>query len=210
MRRLWMRGKKMDFSKAKKNLERNGFEVHVFKTGREAKAYLNGELDGTSIGFGGSKTLDQLGLFESLSEHNDVYWHWRQDPDYAREKSMTTEVYMCSANGLAETGEIVFVDGNGNRAASILWGHKRLILVVGSNKLAPDYTMAVARCRNVACTMRNADFPGRPACVAAGTVGKRCFDCKSKDRECKAMVTLWQPMNGTPCEVILIDEELGY
>ena len=99
----------MDFSKAKKNLERNGFEVHVFKTGREAKAYLNGELDGTSIGFGGSKTLDQLGLFESLSEHNDVYWHWRQDPDYAREKSMTTDVYMCSANGLAETGEIVFV-----------------------------------------------------------------------------------------------------
>jgi hypothetical protein len=102
------------------------------------------------------------------------------------------------------------VDGNGNRAASILWGHKKLILVVGSNKLAPDYTMAVARCRNVACTMRNADFPGQPACVKAGTVGTRCFDCKSKDRQCKAMVTLWQPMNGTPCEVILIDEELGY
>ena len=123
---------------------------------------------------------------------------------------MNTDIYMSSANGLAETGEIIFVDGNGNRAASILWGHKKLILVVGSNKLAPDYTMAVARCRNVACTMRNADFPGQPACVKAGTVGTRCFDCKSKDRQCKAMVTLWQPMNGTPCEVILIDEELGY
>ena len=200
----------MDFTKAKRNLERNGFEVHVFKTGTEAAAHLNEELNDVSIGFGGSKTLDQLGLYESLSEHNDVYWHWRQDADYAREKSMNTDIYMSSANGLAETGEIIFVDGNDNRAASILWGHKKLILVVGNNKLAPDYTMAVARCRNVACTMRNADFPGQPACVKAGTVGTRCFDCKSKNRQCKAMVTLWQPMNGTPCEVILIDEELGY
>ena len=132
----------MDFTKAKRNLERNGFEVHVFKTGTEAAAHLNEELNDVSIGFGGSKTLDQLGLYESLSEHNDVYWHWRQDADYAREKSMNTDIYMSSANGLAETGEIIFVDGNGNRAASILWGHKKLILVVGSNKLAPDYTMA--------------------------------------------------------------------
>ena len=200
----------MNLEKTMKNLRLRGFKASHFASGEEAAAYLAGQIRGCTVGFGGSKTLDQLGLYESLSEHNDVYWHWRQDADYAREKSMNTDIYMSSANGLAETGEIIFVDGNGNRAASILWGHKKLILVVGSNKLAPDYTMAVARCRNVACTMRNADFPGQPACVKAGTVGTRCFDCKSKDRQCKAMGTLWQPMNGTPCEVILIDEELGY
>lgn len=201
---------KTDFTKIKKNLERNGFEVHVFATAAAAAAHLNSELDGVSIGIGGSKTIDQMGLYDMLESHNEVYWHWRQDADFAREKAMTTDIYMCSANGIAETGEIVFVDGNGNRAASLLWGHKKLILVVGSNKIAPDYTLAVARCRNVACTMRNADFAGAQACIKAGTVGTRCFDCRSRDRECKAMVTLWQPMNGTPCEVVLIDEELGY
>ena len=198
-----------DFSKVKKNLETNRFQVKVFKTGEEAAAYLNEELDGVSIGFGGSKTLEALGLFDSLSAHNEVYWHWRQDPDFARAKAMTTDIYMCSANGLAETGEILFVDSMGNRAANLLWGHKKLILVIGSNKLAPDYTLALARCRNVACTKRNADL-GEPACVKAGTVGIRCFDCKSPDRECNAMVTLWRPLRRTDCEVILIDEELGY
>ena len=198
-----------DFTKVEKFLKLNGFQVKVFDTGAEASAYLNEELDGVSIGMGGSKTLDALGLFESLAEHNEVWWHWRQEADLAREKARYTDVYMCSANALSETGEIINVDGNGNRLAGTLWGHKKVIFVIGRNKLAPDYMSAVARCRNVACTTRAADF-GEPACVKAGTVGEKCWDCKSPDRACKAMLTIWQPLESAEYEVILIDEDLGY
>ena len=133
----------------------------------------------------------------------------KQEADLAREKARFTEVYMCSANALAETGEIINVDGNGNRLAGTLWGHKKIIFIIGRNKLAPDYPAAVARCRNVACTTRAADF-GAPACVKAGTVGEKCWDCKSPDRACKAMLTIWQPLESAEYEVILVDEDLGY
>ena len=197
------------FDKVEKMLRLNGFEVTVCANKEEAAEYLNGKIDGVSVGIGGSKTIEALGLSEMLTDHNEAYWHWKMDPDSAREKATTTDVYLSSVNALAETGEIINVDGNGNRVAGTLWGHRKVYFVIGRNKLAPDYQSAVARCRNVACTTRAADF-GEPTCVKAGTVGEKCWDCKSPDRACKGMLTLWQPMESAEYEVILIDEDLGY
>ena len=64
------------FEAVKRNLEERGFSVAVFKTGQEAAAYLDGAIDGVSVGFGGSLTLQELGLYEKLAAHNDVHWHW--------------------------------------------------------------------------------------------------------------------------------------
>ena len=200
----------MDFTKVKKNLERGGFSVKVFETGAEASAYLNEELDGVSIGIGGSHTVDDLGLYDSLIEHNEVFWHWRQPKDEARAAAKDTEVYLCSANGLAETGEIINIDGMGNRVSSTLWGHGKCIFIIGKNKLAPDFDSALSRARNIACSRRAADFPVKPACVVAGTAGVKCFDCKSPERVCKALVVLWEAPHGMDYEVILVNEDLGY
>ena len=92
-------------------------------------------------------TLAELGLFESLSAHNTVHSHWNGG---ARDAAATAEVYLCSVNGLAETGELINIDGMGNRVASTLYGHKKVYFVVGRNKLAPTYDEALWRARNVA------------------------------------------------------------
>ena len=134
----------MSLEIAVKNLERHGFAVRVFQTGEEAVKAISQELSGKTIGFGGSVTLDTLGLFEALSRSNDVSWHWRKTPD-AREKSACAQVYFTSANAISETGEIVNIDGTGNRVASMLYGHEELYIVAGTNKLAPDLPSAMGR-----------------------------------------------------------------
>ena len=99
----------------KKRLEENGFAVSVFATGEEAAAYLNGAIDGRSVGCGGSMTLKELGLYDSLAAHNTLYYHGTSDdPKTAMKNAMTAEVYILSANAIAEdTGEILSIDGTG-------------------------------------------------------------------------------------------------
>ena len=201
----------MDFTKVKSALEARGFKVSAFPTAAEAARYLNGQIDGVSVSFGGSVTLEQMGLFESLGQHNEVLSHWHVPADRApaeiRAKAMTTEVYLTSANGLAETGEIVNIDGTGNRVSGMLFGHKKVYFVVGRNKLAPDYDGALWRARNMAAP-RNAQRLGtRTPCAARGD---RCYDCKSPQRICRGLVVLWEAMKGCETEVVLVDEELGY
>ena len=67
----------MDLEKTMKNLEMRGFKVKYFETGKDAAAYVDGEIDGSTVGMGGSKTVEALGLFDMLSAHNDVAWHCR-------------------------------------------------------------------------------------------------------------------------------------
>lgn len=196
----------MDFTNVKKNLEARGFIVSVFETAAQAAAYLNGQIDGMTVGFGGSATLQDMGLFELLESHNTVRWHWVQEPDAARRAAMNTQVYISSVNALAETGEMVNIDGCGNRVASTLFGHEKLYLVVGENKLAEDYEKAVWRARNIAAPRRAQQLGKKTPCAVSAD---HCYDCKSPDRICRGMVTLWGPMLGMPTEVILIGESLG-
>ena len=83
----------MDFTKVSENLKARGYAVQCFATAREAADYLNGAIDGVSVGFGGSMTLEQMGLFERLSGHNRALWHWREgtaeDP---RKEALTADV----------------------------------------------------------------------------------------------------------------------
>ena len=201
----------MDFTKVKSALEARGFKVSAFPAAAEAARYLNGQIDGVSVSFGGSVTLEQMGLFESLGQHNEVLSHWHvpagKDPAEIRAKAMTTEVYLTSANGLAETGEIVNIDGTGNRVSGMLFGHKKVYFVVGRNKLAPDYDGALWRARNIAAPKNAQRLGTKTPCAARGD---RCYDCKSPQRICRGLVVLWEAMKGCETEVVLVDEELGY
>lgn len=195
------------FDAVKENLEARGFTVRIFAAGAEAAAYLNGAIDGKSVGFGGSVTMEQLGLYETLGEHNTVVWHWKaEDGTLARRTAAAAEVYLSSANGLAETGEIINIDGVGNRVASTLFGHQKVYFVIGRNKLAPTYDEALWRARNIA-SPKNARRLGKKTPCAVR--GDRCYDCTSPERICRGLVTLWAPMNGMETEVLLVDEDLG-
>ena len=195
-----------DFSKVKKSLEDRGYAVRTFASGAEAAAYLDGAIDGRTVGFGGSGTLDAIGVYERLEKHNTVIWHWKQPADEARRAAMQTQVYLTSANALAETGEIVNIDGVGNRLAGTLYGHEKVYFVIGRNKLTPDYEQAVWRARNVAAPQRARQLGKKTPCAVKGD---RCYNCKSPDRVCCGMTTLWAPMMGMEAEVLLIDEDLG-
>ena len=193
------------FDTVKQNLETRGFSVRTFATAAEAAAYLNEAVDGKTVGFGGSVTLKDMGLYELLGSHNEVHWHWVNGPE-ERKAAMRTQVYLSSANGLAETGEIINIDGGGNRVACTLYGHEKVYLVIGRNKLAPTYDEALWRARNIA-SPKNAQRLGRKTPCAVK--GDRCYDCKSPERICRGLVVLWGPMMGMETEVILVDEDLG-
>ena len=187
-----------DLKKLCENLERRGFHAVCFPTAQEAADYLDGKLDGRTIGMGGSMTLKDMGLIERLSAHNTVYSHWAGG---TLEQAAGAEVYLCSVNGLAETGELINIDGTGNRVASGIYGHKEVYYVVGVNKVAPDYERALWRARNIAAP-RNAQRLGvKTPCALRGD---RCYDCDSPERICKALTVLWH------AEVVLVDEALGY
>ena len=197
----------MNFDAVKQNLEKRGYTVRVFSTGKEAADFLDAAIDGKSVGFGGSATLDALGVYERLGKHNETVWHWKwEDPDAARREAMTADVYLTSVNALAETGELVNIDGAGNRVAATLFGHEKVYYVIGRNKLSATYHEAVWRARNVAAPQRARQLGKKTPCAVKCD---RCYDCDSPERICRGFVTLWGPMMGMEAEVLLVDEDLG-
>ena len=195
----------MTFEIVKKNLEARGFSVSTFSTAAEAAAYLDSAIDGTTVGIGGSMTVQQMGLHEKLAAHNEVHWHWTDGPE-ARAKAAHADVYITSANGLTENGEVINIDGAGNRVASTLYGHKRVYFIIGRNKLAPTYDEALWRARNIAAPKNARRLGKKTPCAVKGD---RCYDCKSPDRICRGLVVLWGPSMGVETEIVLVDEDLG-
>jgi hypothetical protein len=195
----------MDMEKAIRNLEARGYSVRHFATGAEAAAYLDGQINNTSVGIGGSKTADELGLYDLLSKHNTVYWHWREPGMETLQKANAAPVYITSANAISEEGEILNIDGRGNRLAGQVFGKKKLYIVAGANKLCPDFDSALHRARNVAAVQNCRRFESKTPCK----IDNVCHDCRAPGRICRALLVLWAPMMDMESEVILIDEELG-
>ena len=197
-----------DWKKLTENLEKHGFTVSRFATGKEAAEYINQSLDGRSIGIGGSMTVQELGLYSLLSTHNEVHWHWTEEGPAARERAIAAQVYLCSVNGLAETGEIINIDGVGNRVSATLYGHDEVWFIVGANKIAPDEASALHRARNVASPLNNRRTGKTTPCTVSC---EQCYDCQSPERGCAALVVLWRKPSGIKtAHVVLVEEELGY
>ncbi len=198
------------FTKLKDNLIKLGYNVSVFKTNEEAAKYLDETVSGKTVGFGGSVTLEQLDLYSVLSKSNKVFWHNKArdnaEKHEIRKKAATADYYFSSVNGIAETGEIINIDGNCNRVASTLYGHEKIYFVIGKNKLAPDYNAALWRARNIAAPMNTKRLNKKTPCAVSG----HCHDCNSPDRICCALSVLWRKPMYTEFEVILIEEDLGY
>lgn len=194
----------MAFEVVKKNLEARGFSVTVCETAAEAAEHLNKAIDDQTVGIGGSLTIKELDIHNKLVLHNEVYWHWlggQTDRDLAA----GADVYLTSANGLAETGEIVNIDGTGNRIASTMYGHEKVYFVIGRNKLVPTYEEALWRARNIAAPLNAKRLGRNTPCVKTG----RCHDCSSPERICGMLTVHWRAPAGMETEVILVNEDLG-
>lgn len=201
----------MDLNKTIAALKRNGYQVSVFENKEEAAGWLNQQIDQTSVGIGGSVTLQQMGIYESLSAHNQVAWHWYpedgQTPDQVRQAAARAAVYLTSVNAISESGEMINIDGHGNRLASTLYGHEKVYFVAGINKIAPDLAAAAARARGVASPLNAQRLDCKTPCAVRGD---RCYDCRSENRICNAMVIHYRKMTSCEMEVVLIKESLGY
>lgn len=188
-----------------KNLQTNGFDVTVFATAQEAGDYLVEKLTGKTVSHGGSMTLTEMGILDRLDQYATLYRHAPgTDPAEARD----AQVFLCSANGVAETGEIVNIDGACNRVCSTMYGHEEVYLVVGKNKIAPDYDSALWRARNIAAPLNAKRLNRKTPCAVKGD---KCYNCNSPERICRGLTVLWKkPITLKRLEVVLVDQELGY
>ena len=199
------------FEKVKENLVNLGYTVSVFETANKAAEYLNSAIDGKRVGFGGSVTVAEMGLYDLLGNHNTVTSHARipegkTDADM-RMASRSAEIYISSVNGLSEDGEIINIDATGNRVASIFYGHEKVYLIIGKNKLAPDYDSALWRARNIASPKNAKRLGVKTPCAEKAD---KCYNCKSPQRICRGLTVLWQKPMKSDIEILLINEDLGY
>ena len=199
----------MDLTRLQKNLEALGYTYRYFPTAQAAADDLTARLTGKTIGIGGSVSIDSLGLYEKLSEQNTVFWHWKTPGPETLAQAARAQVYLTSVNAIAETGELLNIDGTGNRISAALGAHELVCYLVGVNKVAEDFDKALWRARNVAAPLNARRLQRKTPCALKEEL--KCYNCKSPERICNGLSVLWRPMGGareTP--VILVGEELGY
>ena len=192
----------------KKNFEKHLFATSFFDTKEEAADYLCSQIRNTTVGFGGSMTLTAMNLYDRLTgAGNTVYSHSVSMDPHCMQKARDSEFYVCSANGVSETGEMVNIDGRGNRVSATLFGPKKVFFVVGRNKIVPSLAEALTRAKTAAAPPNAARLKKKTPCAAEG---KKCFDCNSPERICNATVIYERAMTGMEAEVVFIDEDLGF
>lgn len=201
----------MDFAILKQNLEKRGFAVSTFDTADKAATYLDTQIDNVTVGCGGSMTVEEMELLPRLSKHNTVYSHAHvpagETAGTVQAKAAAADVYISSVNGLAQTGEIINIDGRCNRVASTLYGHKKVYFLVGKNKIADTYENALWRARNIAAPKNAKRLNRKTPCAVKAD---KCYDCASPERICRALCVLWEKPTSCDMEVVLINEDLGY
>ena len=203
----------MDLQIVKENSEKKGFKVSVFSDAKEASDYLNKEINNTSVAFGGSMTLAEMGLFDTLKTHNEIWYHSNAEliEKYGREeifkRAMSADVYISSVNGMSSDGILINIDGNGNRIASTAFGHKKVYYVVGKNKIEDTFEKAMWRARNIAAPKNAQRLNRKTPCAIKGD---KCYNCSSPERICRGILITEAPMSAQETEILLVNENLGY
>ena len=195
-----------------KNLKRRHIEGFYCPTGADAVNKVVELIeDGSSVTWGGTMTVRDLGIPEALKRRGTLEVIDRDLATTTEEKqsmylrAFSTDVYLSSANAISEDGVIVNIDGNGNRVAAITWGPKKVIFVIGLNKVAQTVEAALARARSTASPVNAARFDIKTPCQTDGV----CHNCNSADSICNYVHFLRNSPRGRH-QVVLVGEDLGY
>ena len=196
-----------------KNLNRRNMEVFYCPTGEEAVKKVSELIaDGSTVTWGGSMTVRDLGIPDVLRERETLEVLDRDLADDRAEieqiylRAFTADVYLTSANAISEDGVIVNVDGNGNRVAAITWGPKKVIFIIGLNKVAQTVEAALARARGTASPINAQRFDIKTPCQIDGM----CHNCNSPESVCSYVHFLRNSRNKGRHVVVLVGEDLGY
>lgn len=150
--------------------------------------------DNSTVGFGGSVTLQEIGIFDNLENSNLLD---KTDPEF-HYKCLSADVYLSSTNALTEEGKIVNVDGRSNRVAALSFGPKKVIIIVGKNKIVKDVHAALERIKKV-CVPKNLERLKK--------LGKS--DWTADNMWCNVSI-IERQRDGNRIHVIIVDEELGF
>ena len=195
--------------KVMKGLESRNMSAYYAADKQEALARaleLIGE--GSSIAMGGCMSAHEIGLVDALKAGNYDFIDRDKadDPRAAMLAAYDADVFLASANAITEDGIIVNIDGNSNRVSAIAQGPRKVVFIVGMNKVCDDVDGAMKRARNVAAPINAQRFGLSTPCAKTGS----CFNCKSPDTICcQFLITRFSRHEGR-IHVILVNDDLGF
>lgn len=191
-------------------LKKNGYEAHLAANRDEARKTVESLIKkGDKIGWGGSATLVEIGILDRLKEIDAEPMIPIGVPSSEvaeqRRQALHADVYLTGCNAVSEHGDLVNVDGTGNRVASICFGPRAVIMVVGRNKICPDLDSAISRAHDVAAPMNSHRLGLKTPCAVTG----ECGGCEATSI-CNITMILHRKPGKKPFHVIIVDEDLGF
>lgn len=147
----------IDLLRTKSSLIKNGFFSYIFDNKEDAVDYfLHFAKENISFGFAGSKTLETLGIYDILIDKGyKCFWHWKDGFKKGLDNCKDADYYLTSANAITSDGSLYFVDRIGNRISSVCFGHKKVFIFIGRNKIVADKAEAVRRAENIAIPLNS-------------------------------------------------------
>lgn len=166
--------------------------------------------EGASVGWGGAMSAEQIGLMDALRGRNVKLLdrskaETPQERDRLMKQCLTADVFLTGANALSLDGQMVNIDGNGNRVAAIVYGPDSVIVVAGMNKVCDTLEQAVQRARSVAAPANSQRFSIAAPCNSTGS----CHNCTSVDCICNQILITRHCRPAGRIKFILVGEELG-
>ncbi len=179
-------------------LKKRGFEAEFAATRDDAARIVLAEaVNASSVGWGGSETVKELGLREAMADAGKEI----------RDHQLEMDLFLLSANAVTLDGRIVNIDGRGNRVAASIAGPKRVVYLIGRNKIVDGgLDAAIDRIKRFACAPNCRRLGKLTPCAETGV----CVDCDSPDRICKVMAVFDRKPTGVSAKVVVIDSDLGY
>ncbi len=188
------------------------FECYYCSTKEEAAAQALSLIEeGDTVTWGGSMSINECGLLQAVKAGNFNVIDRAEAKDPAEKEELMRKAFFCdtylmSANAVSETGELINIDGNGNRVAALSYGPKQVIVVVSLNKVMPDLDSAIKRARSVAAPTNAQRFGLETPCAKKGT----CFNCTSPDCICADIVITRISRPKNRIKIVFCGEDLGY
>lgn len=163
--------------------------------------------ENSTISMGGCMSAHEIGLVQALQEGNYQYLdRSKMEPREGLLAAYDSDVFLSSANAMTSDGILVNIDGNSNRVSCIAQGPKKVIFIVGMNKVCDDLDSAMKRARNVAAPINAQRFEVKTPCKETG----KCFDCKSPDTICCQFLITRYSRHTDRIHVILVNDTLGF
>ena len=196
-----------------KNLKKRHMDGYYCKTPQEAVSLASSLMSaGSSVTWGGCMTMKEIGLLDEIKSRHDLVVMDRADANNPEEvealyrKAFSADTFIMSANAITLDGELLNIDGTGNRVAALIYGPKQVLVIAGMNKVCKDLDEAMTRVRNIASPPNCIRLDKKTPCASTGV----CGDCLSADCICNQIVTTRNSRDPQRIKVILVEGSWGF